>query len=321
MIARRSPVGFTLIELLVVIAIIAILIGLLLPAVQKVREAAARLSCSNNLKQMGLALHSCHDVNGYFPSCGWGWGWMGDPGRGAGASQPGGWIFSILPYVEQNNLYTQGSGSLAQLYDANSVKAQQVLKLFYCPSRRPAVAYPNSNGTWYYNSSVISPLLAKTDYAACSGSQNADEVDAGPPDYATGDSAAYWAYRNDAANFNGPFYAHSQTNLLSLARGTSNTVMVGEKYLNPADYTTGADPSDNENLYVGMDNDITRCTSSPPMQDLMGYQDTFRFGSAHLSGCQVCLGDGSVRNVGYSVDPTIWLPYGDRTSASAATLP
>src|SRR3954468_2355351 len=110
MFLRRAKRGFTLIELLVVIAIIAILIGLLLPAVQKVREAAARMQCSNNLKQMGIAMHSCHDANGYFPTGGWGWNWMGDPTRGSGKSQPGGWIFSILPYVEQDNVYRLGGG-------------------------------------------------------------------------------------------------------------------------------------------------------------------------------------------------------------------
>jgi prepilin-type N-terminal cleavage/methylation domain-containing protein/prepilin-type processing-associated H-X9-DG protein len=312
---RRS--AFTLIELLVVIAIIAVLIGLLLPAVQKVREAAARLSCQNNLKQMGIGLHSCHDTNGYFPSGGWGWNWMGDPTRGSGKSQPGGWIFCMLPYVEQDNVFQMGGGGVTA---ANTTKASTPLKLFICPSRRSVRAYPNPYGYGYYNAVGTATNFAKTDYAACSGSQNRNETDGGPTSYAQGDTESYWTGRNDSGNYNGPFYPRSQVNLVGLARGTSNTLMIGEKYLNPDAYSTGADPSDNESLYVGMDNDIYRCTYSPPLQDRKGLQDTLRFGSAHGGGVQVCLADGSVRNVSFSVAPAVWSVYGDRNSSAVGTL-
>src|SRR5437879_8985071 len=100
--SRRA--GFTLIELLVIIAIIAVLIGLLLPAVQRVREAANRIHCANNLKQLGLAAHNHHDSLGFLPSGGWGWCWTGVPDR-VGHRQPGGWTYSLLPYVEQDNLW------------------------------------------------------------------------------------------------------------------------------------------------------------------------------------------------------------------------
>src|SRR5947208_1320984 len=96
--------GFTLIELLVVIAIIGVLLGLLFPAVQKVREAASRLQCANNLKQIGLALHNSHDTYRRFPSGGWGWAWVGMSDRGTGPDQPGSWIYNVLPHVEQGNL-------------------------------------------------------------------------------------------------------------------------------------------------------------------------------------------------------------------------
>src|SRR6516162_5799732 len=103
----RRRTAFTLIELLVVIAIIAVLIGLLLPAVQKVREAAARVQCQNNLKQLGLALHNYHDANSQFPPAGRGYAWCGSAAGGPGdtAIYNSNGLVLLLPYVEQDNLY------------------------------------------------------------------------------------------------------------------------------------------------------------------------------------------------------------------------
>src|SRR5262245_21125408 len=95
--------AFTLIELLVVIAIIAVLVGLLLPAVQKVREAANRMKCSNNLKQFGIACHSYHDVTGYFPPG----GWLGDRAQVDWSDDRGSWLIHTLPYMEQDNIFKQ----------------------------------------------------------------------------------------------------------------------------------------------------------------------------------------------------------------------
>lgn len=139
--------AFTLIELLVVIAIIAVLIGLLLPAVQKVREAANRMSCTNNLKQIGLAMHNHENTYGYFPTCGAQSQAFGNTAIPNPGFEIQGWGYQLLPYIEQDNMYKIGQGNNSNTWNATLGKAlvEVTVKTYVCPTRgagRRSVAMP-----------------------------------------------------------------------------------------------------------------------------------------------------------------------------------
>jgi prepilin-type N-terminal cleavage/methylation domain-containing protein/prepilin-type processing-associated H-X9-DG protein len=317
--------AFTLIELLVVIAIIAVLIGLLLPAVQRVREAANRIKCQNNLKQMALGMHNAHDTYGFIVSGGWGWFWGPCPGRGVGKNQPGGWLYSTLPFVEQDALFQLGSAATtdADRKAAVSRVFATSLPIYNCPTRRTGGPFTNSGGFDYngnFAGTVQPPQMARTDYAANCGSQNQNEIDAGPATLAQGDSGSFnWNMTDVGVNptFTGLVYRRSQVKFLDIARGSTNVVLFGEKNVNSIKYLTGNDPGDNEGMYCGFDNDTMRCTWDPPLLDTNA-DNSRRFGSAHTAGCNISFGDGSVRVVSYDIDTKTFYLMGDRTANKTA---
>jgi prepilin-type N-terminal cleavage/methylation domain-containing protein/prepilin-type processing-associated H-X9-DG protein len=318
--------GFTLVELLVVMTIIGILMGLLLPAVNAAREQARRSQCMNNLKQIGLGCQQHVSHQGFFPSGGWGWSWVGDPDRGFHKEQYGGWVYNILPYLDQQAIH-QNPGQTAANKSANTLAMVQTPLLFTnCPTRRRAILYPHTSGASYFNCSTPSQET-RTDYAICTGDVAWDQFFTGPSSTATGDgwpncppggagsTSTCW---RSPVDFDGVSFQRSEIKPAQILDGLNQTILVGEKYLDPDNYYTGSDGADNENSYVGYDNDIFRTadynrsaadSSSnglPPMQDTPGFVDELRFGSAHFSSCNFVFCDGHVQSINYLVDNLVF---------------
>jgi len=311
----RQLHGFTLVELLVVIAIIGILVALLLPAVQAARESARRTQCINHLRQMGLGSLNHHDVHGHFPSGGWGFLWVGDPDRGFGESQPGGWIYNILPFIEQGTLHDLGSG-VEDKTQINSNRIGTALQTLNCPSRRPAVAYPATARFSHLRKPIgtASTLnVARSDYAA-NGGENIFPYGAGPSNYA-GEATFSWPDQRTAT---GIMYGRSEVGTHHISDGMSNTYLIAEKYLMPDNYTNGADPGDNENMYMGFNEDIVRWTGDgisfrlPPLPDTPGVLGRNGFGSAHAAIMNAAYCDGSVHGISYSIDEEVHRRLGNR---------
>ena len=320
--------AFTLVELLVVIAIIGILIALLLPAVQSAREAARRMQCSNNLKQDALAALQHESAMGYFPTGGWGYGWVGDPDRGFGATQPGGFFYNILPFLEQQTIHDMGAGETDadRKKDITLQMAQTPLAMFSCPSRRQPAAYPvRSSRNWLVNASKPSDLSQgwfRADYCVNGGSKQVS-WGYGPSSYSAADVGNGFADAEKLSSINGLSYQRSQVTIAQIRDGTSNTYLLGEKYLRPEDYYSGDDHGDDEPALGADDLDMHCWTcydpANPngygtfqPRADKPGYTTNVAFGSPHAGTFNVAFCDGSVRSMSYTVDRLAHKYLGDR---------
>ncbi len=297
--SRRSRNGFTLIELLVVIAIIAVLIALLLPAVQQAREAARRSQCINNLKQLGLALHSYHDTMNVFPP-----GWLGVQGGVSHMDGPSGfaWGSHILPYLDQAPLYSRINFNLSCTDASNAVARQTVLATFRCPS-------DPSTDTWTIgqqgNPSNILATLPTANYVGSFGTLGFENICASPP------------FPAAQCVSNGMFFHNSSTRMRDVVDGMSNTVFLGEHRTNNATtpnwHSTwvGVVPQGEEAIAR-----ILAVSDHTPNHPALHIDD---FSSSHTGGVHMLFGDGRVRFITQNIDTNVFKALATRAGGEVTS--
>jgi len=317
--SRAKRPAFTLIELLVVIAIIAILIGLLLPAVQKVREAAARMQCQNQLKQLGIALHSYHDGNGGFPP-----GAQiaaANPSGGAAVNPGTGYTVLILPYIEQVALYK--AYDQTQPYNAavNLAVGNVKVNTFYCPSGSTSLS---GNGAEVANGQTNYSVH----YYGIMGATGTATLGATTFTY-TGDvtsAGANGAYSNDGVMICQVNAATPRIRLVDIVDGTSNTLMVGERSITENQVNCGGTVNSyrswvrGNNGGSGTSKNMTAQINTACYNGSTNFND-MGFGSNHTGGANFGLGDGSVRFVSNTTDINILKACSTRASGEVAPLP
>ena len=302
--------GFTLIELLVVIAIIAVLIGLLLPAVQKVRAAAARIKCGNNLKQLGLAMHNYHDAYQKLAP---------QVARNANTCCKGTWQMAILPWVEQDNLWrayqNYGGPAAVPTYEqqANLLVTSQRLALFTCPSDLPNAA---KSGTFQGQTYQVT--------------QHNYLVNVGNLDYAQGDDGPLLDQPAGLKFRGAPFSRKAQFALTDISDGTSNTLLASEVnqgqgqdfrgltwWAEGSGLTTYRTPNSPGFDYISNGAGAPGCV--PTSQNALNADcrafrtpnwNVFTARSRHTGGVNVVLCDGSTRFVSNGVSWDVWQALG-----------
>jgi hypothetical protein len=291
---------------------------------------------------MGLAALYHEGSQKFFPTGGWGWQWSGDPDRGYGRRQPGGWYYSMLSYSEHASLRKLGSDGQPDIVTAaqkqgGGERQKTHIELFFCPSRRGQTTFPFVPGTGSVN--VDWPaVVARNDYAANTGSlYPITGVSRGPSLLAGNvmpDPFQYGQYNSytvgqtvyklpvsagvEIPRGNGVVLAMSETRIAQITDGTTSTILFGEKHLQLSDYEASETAANNQSWDIGIDIDTNRWTMFPPLSDgtrceYVGdstlpadlaklLNELSLFGGPHPMGCQFVFCDGSVKTLAYDID-------------------
>jgi prepilin-type N-terminal cleavage/methylation domain-containing protein len=338
---RSNSMGFTLVELLVVITIIGILIALLLPAVQVAREAARRMQCTNNLKQIGLALHNyAQNHNVFPPGCivsqnGYPYydpfGEAGEsPNVAAGKGAHGtSWMLMILPCLEQMNLYAKWDFRTNVF--GNAAVAQTDIAGFYCPTRRNRIRNEDRSPPPPWPSRMVGEKWTGggTDYGGCIGATNGWD-DSVPPAKATNhrftqttSSGHFWDYRGGI----GIFTPNSKVAFADIKDGTSNTIMIGE--LQRLSWSGNKPEEQTSQDGWALGGVATLFSTANPEHS--GGNSTGKGGlnneyfespgSDHFGGAHFGLADGSVHFISENVDTDVFDALGSMADGQAVALP
>jgi hypothetical protein len=306
---------------------------MLLPAVQMAREVGRRSICMNNLHQLSVACLNHSQKLTFFPGGGWGSNWVGNPDCGTGRNQPGGWIYQILPYMDQDNLHDLGKGGVNTNAN-NAARLSIALPILYCPTRRQAAAYPLGSTCSVASVNPSTPLLTnqvsqagRTDYAINGGSI-VFLHGAGPSSLSA--AATYtWPVLNTGnpqTTFNGIASVRSQVTDATITDTKDTTYLVAEKYMSPENYMapltgtvtdeTGFDPGDELSALSGDDISLIRWgnTSLLPSQDRTVANNPPQppqqppsqiFGSSHGAGWHAAFCGGNVQLIGWAINGTL----------------
>lgn len=301
---RSGASGFTLVELLVVIAIIGILVGLLLPAVQAAREAARRMQCSNNVRQIGLALHNYESAHKKFPP-----GWIANDLDG----EPGwGWATALLPFLEQNNVYQQLDLNVEIIATQNMPMIETVIPTYICPSDPTPALFQIAESSGGHTH-IRSP---KSFYFDDDEPHNVDEGDKLFPIAKSNYVGVFGTGEVDESPYNGDgtFWGNSRVRMQDFVDGTSNTFVIGERSSRlGGSLWHGVIPEANASFAR-----IVGSTDHAPNSPVGHYDD---FSSFHATGANFIMGDCSVRLIPDTIDETVYRALATRQGGEAVTLP